>query len=316
MKYNHLFGPVPSRRLGASLGVDLVPLKTCTLNCVYCECGETTNLTTDRKEYVPLQPVIDELDNYLGQKPKLDYITFSGSGEPTLHSGIDQIINFLKSNYQQYKICLLTNGTLFTDSSVRSAVREIDLIIPSLDAASEKTFQQINRPHAKINCADLIGGLIKLRHEYPGIITLEIFVVPGLNDNPEELALLKEAVKKISPDRVQIGTLDRPGTEDWVEAAEMKDMRQIAAYLGNTELIGDFRPRHAFSSFQDSYSRQILQILRRRPCTVSDLQQVLDLRPVEIQKYINHLLLQGKIEAEQKSRGIFLKIKNNHGGLA
>lgn len=316
MKYNHLFGPVPSRRLGASLGVDLVPLKTCTLNCVYCECGETTNLTVDRKEYVPLQPVIDELDNYLGQKPKLDYITFSGSGEPTLHSGIDQIINFLKSNYQQYKICLLTNGTLFTDSFVRSTVREIDLIIPSLDAASEKTFQQINRPHANINCTDLIGGLIKLRHEYSGKITLEIFVVPGLNDNSEELALLKEAVKKISPDRVQIGTLDRPGTEDWVEAADMEDMRQIAAYIGNTELIGDFRPRYAFSSFQDSYSRQILQILRRRPCTASDLQQVLDLRPVEIQKYINQLLLQGKIEAEHKNRGIFLKIKNNHGGLA
>lgn len=316
MKYNHLFGPVPSRRLGVSLGVDLVPLKTCTLNCVYCECGETTNLTTARKEYVPVQAVIDELEHYLSTKPRLDYITFSGSGEPTLHSGIDRIIDFLKSEYHQYKISLLTNGTLFTESFVRSAVREIDLIIPSLDAASEKTFQQINRPHANIHCSDIIDGLIKLRHEFSGKITLEIFIVPGLNDNPEELALLKEAVKKISPDRVQIGTLDRPGTEDWVEAAEITKLREIAAYIGNTEIIGDFRPRHTISSFQDSYSRQILQTLHRRPCTVSDLQQVLNLRPVEIQKYINHLLLNGKIEAEQKKRGIFLKIKNNHGGLA
>ncbi len=316
MKYSHLFGPVPSRRLGASLGVDLVPQKTCTLNCVYCECGETTNLTVTRKEYEPAQTVIDELDDYLATAPSLDYITFSGSGEPTLNSEIGRVVDFLKGNYPRYKLCLLTNGTLFTRAEVRSAVRKIDLIIPSLDAAGEKTFQQVNRPHESISCAGMIDGLIKLRHEYAGKIVLEIFIVPGFNDAPEELALLKKAVNKINPDRVQLGTLDRPGTEDWVETADLGKMQGIAAYLGNTELIGEFRSRQTISSFNDSHSRLILQTLHRRPCTISDLQNILNLRPAEIQKYINHLLAEGKIDVEQKERGIFLKIKNNHGGLA
>lgn len=316
MKYKHLFGPVPSRRLGVSLGVDLIPFKTCTLDCVYCECGKTTNLTTAREEYVPLQAVMAELDNYLADNPPLDYITFSGSGEPTLHSGIGEIIAFLKSSYPHYKICLLTNGTLFFDPETRSAVKGADLIIPSLDAATEKTFRLINRPHRDLNCAAMIEGLIKLRQEYPAEINLEVFIVPGLNDTLGELSLLKAAIAKIRPDRIQLGTLDRPGTEDWVEAADGREMREIAAYLGNAELISEFQPRQSIASFKTSYSRQILQTLRRRPCTIEDLQHVLNLHPAEIQKYVNHLLESGRIEVEQKERGIFLKIKNAPEGYA
>ena len=310
MKYKHLFGPVPSRRLGVSLGVDLIPLKTCTLNCVYCECGKTTSLTTIRKEYVPVQPVIAELEDYLATNPPLDYITFAGSGEPTLNSSIDKVITILKNNYPRYKVCILTNGTLFSDPLIRSVVKRADLIIPSLDAATENVFQQVNRPHRDLNCADVINGLIKLRQEYTGEIRLEIFIVPGLNDTQDELYSLKSAVGRIKPERVQVGTLDRPGTEDWVEAADRRKMREIAVYLGDAELIGEFQSRQKIASFNESYSRQILQILRRRPCTMGDLQQVLNLHPAEIQKYINNLLELGRIEVERKERGIFLKIKN------
>lgn len=311
MKYQHLFGPVPSRRLGISLGIDLVPYKTCTLNCVYCECGETTDLTVDLQEYIPVQSVIDELAHCLSAGPLLDYITFSGSGEPTLNRGIGRVVDYLKKNYPQYKVCLLTNGTLFGEYSIRSAVSKIDLIIPSLDAASEEIFKKINRPHKSISCAAVIDGLARLRSEYCGEIVLEIFIVPGFNDSPEELSLLKKALKKIKPARVQIGTLDRPGTEDWVKRADAKIMEDISMFLGNAAPIGDFQPGPINTSFSDKQGGQIIRMLKRRPCTLHDLQQVLNLRPVEVQKRINYLLKQKKIEAEQKERGIFFKIKNH-----
>lgn len=309
MKHKFLFGPVPSRRLGVSLGVDLIPHKTCSLDCIYCECGKTTRLTTKRKEYVPVETVLMELDSYLAGSPSLDYITFAGSGEPTLNSGMGKVISFIKEKYSRYKICLLTNGTLFTDKSVRDDAGMVDLIIPSLDAASEDTFQRINRPHSNLSCKNIIEGLVDLRREYSGEICMEIFIVPGINDTDNELSALKEALKRISPNRIQLGTLDRPGTEEWVEAADPLRMQEIAGYLKGAELIGDFKPRNRIASFQESKSRQIIQTLRRRPCTALDLEQILNLHQAELQKYINHLLEQKRIEVNYKERGAFFTIK-------
>jgi len=309
MKNKFLFGPVPSRRLGVSLGVDLIPLKTCSLDCIYCECGKTTRLTTERKEYVPVETVLMELESYLAGSPPLDYITFAGSGEPTLNSGMGKVISFIKEKYSRYKICLLTNGTLFTEKNVRDDAGMADLIIPSLDAVSEDTFQRINRPHSNLNSKNILEGLVDLRREYSGEICMEIFIVPGINDTGRELSALKEALKRINPDRIQLGTLDRPGTEEWVEAADPFRMQEIADYLEGAELIGDFKPRNKIASFQESKSRQIIQTLRRRPCTASDLEQILNLHQAELQKYINHLLEQKKIEVNYRERGAFFTIK-------
>ncbi len=308
MSYNHLFGPVPSRRLGRSLGVDLVPMKTCSLDCVYCECGETTDITINRKEYEPVQSVIAELEHCLSAAPNLDFITFSGSGEPTLNSNIGRVVSFLKTNYSHYKLCLLTNGTLFSDQSLLTEVSNIDLLIPSLDAASEQAFQSINRPHASLSISAVIDGLIDLRSVYKGEIILEVFIVPGLNDTSEELALLKDAISRIKPDRVQVGTLDRPGTEEWVKEAETHNMRKIAGYLGKAELIGEYRPRRKALPSDNILGSQIIQTLQRRPCTLKDLQQALSLRPVEIQKQIRSLLEEGNIVAEERGRGIFFRV--------
>lgn len=313
MKYKYLFGPVPSRRLGVSLGVDLIPFKTCTLDCVYCECGKTTRLTIERKAYVPIDQVKVELEDYLSGNPVLDYITFSGSGEPTLNRDIGSLITFIGNKYPQYRMCVLTNGTLFSDPVVREAVGGVDLLIPSLDAASEKAFQLINRPHPNLNCFNVINGLIALRQIYDGIMIMEIFIVPGLNDDDKELSAIKSALGKIAPDRVQLGTLDRPGTEDWVEAAGREKMKEISTFLGHAEIIGDLQSRCTISSFQQSYSRQILQLLRRRPCTLNDLEQVLNLHPAELQKYLNHLLENNNIESQYRERGLFFKIKKSPG---
>ncbi len=306
MKHKHLFGPVPSRRLGISLGIDLIPHKTCSLNCVDCECGKTTNLTVERKEYVPTDRVIEELDQYLKSQPQLDYITFAGSGEPLLHSQIGQIINWLKTNYPAYKICLLTNGTLFADQKTREEVLNLDLIIPSLDAATKQRFVEINRPHKSLKCAQMIEDLVKLRDEFPGTMIIEIMIVPRINESKQELVALKSAIEKIKPDRLQLGTLDRPGTESWVEAASMGAMEEIVRFLGNVELIGNFKPQRQISSFNKMHSDNILEVLKRRPCTVEDLQQALNLHPAELQKYMNQLLEEGRIKVEQRKRGQFL----------
>ncbi len=309
MKYSYLFGPVPSRRLGISLGVDLVPFKTCTLDCIYCECGETTLLSNERKEYVPATAVIKELEGYLQGLPDLDYITFSGSGEPTLNSGIGDIADYIKTAYPQYKLCLLTNGTLFTEKEVRESVKQIDMIIPSLDAASEACFKAINRPYKNIHCGEVISGLIELRKDYRGTMMIEIFIVPGLNDNEDELRLIKNALADVNPDRVQIGTLDRPGTETWVEAADDVKLQEIANYLGQAELIGEFMERDKIASFNSSLFEQIVETISRRPCTVKDLIQVTGRHQAEIEKYIQNLLSKNIIEVDRLARGTFFKIK-------
>ncbi|MFH1673847.1 MAG: radical SAM protein [Pseudomonadota bacterium] len=312
MNYRYLFGPVPSRRLGMSLGVDLVPFKTCTYNCVYCECGKTTHLTINRKEYVPLKEVIAELKDYLDRNPALDFITFSGSGEPTLHSGIGNIIDFLKTEYSNYKICLLTNGSLFYLENLRKEVRSVDLIIPSLDAVSDIVFRKINRPSPQLNPQKIIDGLVSMRKEYPGPIWLEIFIVPGLNNTESELKALKGAIKKIQPDKVQLNTLDRPGTEDWVDSASREDLETIASYFGTerAEIIAKFQHKEKKPAYNEDIADIILRTIKRRPCTIEDLSEMLGLRISELNKWIYRLTEEKIIETEKKERGVFFKARS------
>lgn len=176
--YRYLFGPVPSRRLGISLGIDLVPLKTCTLNCIYCECGRTTNLTLERKEYVPIDSVKKELSHYFAHNPNPHYVTFSGSGEPALNSRIGEVLNYLKDTVPQIPVAVLTNGTLLCQKQVRDEIKDASIVMPSLDAATQKTFERVNRPHPRMRIENIVDGLIQFRKLYSGQIWLEIFVVP------------------------------------------------------------------------------------------------------------------------------------------
>ncbi len=300
---------MPSRRLGISLGVDLVPHKTCSLNCVYCECGRTTNLTVQRKEYVPTKTVLSELKHFLTSNPKLDYITFSGSGEPTLHSGIGEIVSYLKNNHPSYKIALLTNGTLFNQPKIRQEVKGIDLILPSLDGVSDKVFRKINQPFQELSIKNIIEGLAKLRTEFSGTMWLEIFIVPGLNDTEEEVKLLRQAVHSIKPDQVQLNTLDRPGTANWVKAVTKDELKKIAAQLDwETIIIANFQKREQIASYNADTESLILQTLKRRPCTTDDLSAVLGLHPNELNKYIEALLKREKIRSVFMNRGTFFRL--------
>jgi wyosine [tRNA(Phe)-imidazoG37] synthetase (radical SAM superfamily) len=307
MEYRYLFGPVPSRRLGVSLGIDLVPHKTCSLNCIYCECGATTDLTLERREYVPTDRILEELDDFLGPKPALDYITFSGSGEPTLHSGIGTIIRHLRRHHPDYRIALLTNGCLFFRKDVREEVLEADVIVPSLDAATDRAFRRIDRPPKGLDLGEIISGLVALREEFSGQLWLEVFIVPGINDTDEELAALKRAIERIRPDKIQVNTLDRPGVVDWIRPATAEELAHVveALHVPGTELIGRPASRTGIASFSGDVMDAVLQTVRRRPCTVEDLATVFGLHPNEINKYIQVLVEEGAIMEKREERGIF-----------
>ena len=306
MDYHYLFGPVPSRRLGRSLGVDLVPHKTCSLNCIYCECGRTTDLTIERAEYVPTMEVIAELTRFLSEKPQIDYITFSGAGEPTLHIGLGDIVSFLKTDFSDYKIALLTNGSLFYQEGLRKEVVAIDLILPSLDAVDEEVFEKINRPHHQIKVAQIISGLAELKKSQQGLMWLEVFIVPEINDHEDHIKKLKHAIHRIKPDLVQLNSLDRPGAEKWVKRATQHQLEIIAEKLEwRTEIIAKFPDRKENKAYLTNIESAIIEIIKRRPCTIEDLVQTLGLHAHEVNKYVDVLIKANRIYSQQMERGLF-----------
>lgn len=307
MMYKYLFGPVPSRRLGMSLGIDLVPHKVCSLNCIYCECGSTTRLTIERKEHVPYNEVIQELKQFLGNNPAPDYITFSGSGEPTLNSRIGDILKFIKRNYPGIPVAVLTNGTLLNNKQVRTEILDADLVLPSLDVASDLSFRRTNRPFHSLNIEDYINGLCEFRKEYHGKIWLEVLIIPGYNDSKQDLNLLKETFIKIQPESIQLNTLDRPGVVPGLKAAGKEELEQIANFwqLDNVEIIAAVPELKEIKSFRDDIESAILETIFRRPCTIDDLAKILGLHIDEINKYLDTLEADDKIESVQQERGLF-----------
>lgn len=310
MKYKHLFGPVVSRRLGISLGVDLVPYKYCPLNCVYCEVQATTNLSVQREEFFPINEILAELDDFLASKPQLDYITFSGAGEPTLYSRLGEVVQYIKVKHGDYKLALLTNGVLLSDPIVRKEIVNCDVVLPSLDAASKTAFAKVTRPHSSLDVNEIIQGLIQFRKAFNGKIWLELFLVPEINDTMEELAALKEAIRQIKPDLVQLNSLDRPGTEKWVKPLSLTALRHAKQILSENsdipvEIIAKVKYDSHGTHFDEDVIGMIQSSLLRRPCTAEDLSLMLEIHINEIAKVLRQLHLDGKVQAKRESRGVF-----------
>ena len=311
--YKYLFGPVPSRRLGMSLGIDLVPRKVCSLDCVYCEVGETTKLTLERKEYIPFDKVINELTHYFENSPDPDYITFSGSGEPTLNSRIGDVLKFIKEKKPKIPIALLTNGTLLFDPEVRAEINRADVVLPSLDAATNPIFQKINRPVPGFDIEKYLQGLIDFRTEFKGKIWLEIFILPEFNLGQGELKKLEEAIIKINPDSIQLNTLDRPGTVADLRPASREELEGIVQLwnLENVEIISPAAQRKDILSYRSDAEEAIFETISRRPCTIEDLMDILGIHINEINKYLDVLEDEKKIESIRQKRGIFYQV-NSH----
>jgi wyosine [tRNA(Phe)-imidazoG37] synthetase (radical SAM superfamily) len=308
--YKYLFGPVPSRRLGMSLGIDLVPKKVCSLNCVYCEVGRTNILTTERKEYIPFNDLIAELDDFFHNNPDPDFLTFSGSGEPTLNSRIGDVIIYLKNKKPEIPVAVLTNGTLLSDQGLRSELMLADVVLPSLDAATENSFQKINRPAEGLDLKTIIDGLAKFSHEFQGRIWLEVFILPGFNYSDKDLEGLDRAINKINPYSVQLNTLDRPGAEALLSPASLEQMEKFMKGLThpNVEIIAATHRKHKKTAAVEDVKNRILQTISRRPCTLDDLCDMLNMSRVEINKYIRLLEEERKIETVNLPRGEFYRV--------
>lgn len=308
MKY--IFGPVKSRRLGISLGIDITPYKTCTMDCVYCECGKTTDLTTSACIHISPEDVINELREYLLKKPELDNITFSGSGEPTLNPGIKEIIKYLKKNFPQYNVTVLTNGTLLYLKKIRGSILGADTIIPSLDAVTPEVFNKIGRPAAGISPERVIKGLVNLRKEFKGKIFLEIFIIPGINDSVAEIDKIKETCLKINPDGIQLNTLDRPGTEDWVKPADVEGLRRIKNQLlpFRADIPSDISCMDTISTLHSGdIISAVINTIMRRPSTAEDLSIALGTGLPELSGILEKLLLEKKIVKIITDDGIFYR---------
>lgn len=305
MKY--LFGPVNSRRLGLSLGIDLVPAKICNYDCVYCEVGATSNLTCERKEYIPTAEILAEIDQLLADKERLaliDVFTVTGTGEPTLHSDLGKVIRYIKEKTDK-PVAVLTNGSLFYIPAVRQALMAADIVIPSMDSARGSSFRRVNRPAL---CADLeasIDGIASFCREFKGQVWLEILLVSGMNDSDEDIAALKEAVAVIKPDRIQLNTVARPPRESFAAPETRARLDEIAADLGldfegEVDILVDFSKRIR-EKFMPIVESEIVDMLKRRPCTASDICEALNLDELGADEVLVRLVKDGAIHIQLHS---------------
>ena len=307
--YQYVFGPVVSRRLGISRGVDLVPYKTCTLDCIYCESGQTTCKTLQKDEYVSVESVTDELNEVLSGNPQLDFVTLSGSGEPTLHSGIGEIIRFLKLDYPQYNVALLTNGTLFNDPHVRKAIVEVDVVKASMDAGSEKHFFHINRPHQGLDFNAIIDGLVAFRKQYRKQYAIEVFFVPDINDSPDALKQIKRVLGMIHPDSVQLNTLDRPGSFSDLKPVGPSFLQKASLYLEHAQIINYCDRETKTQNIDKGYFQRVLSALRRRPMTAEDISNLSGIEIGDAYSQLEELVKNGTIEKTCLNRGTFYVFK-------
>ena len=303
----YVFGPVPSRRLGLSLGLDLVPPKTCTLDCLYCEVGCTTHLTVDRFDLGQASLLLGQLEERLPEyQDRLDYITLAGSGEPTLNREMGFIIDRVKS-MTNVPVAVLTNGTLLDQADVRQDLAQADLVIPSLDTACLETFKSLNRPHPHLDLERIIEGLFKLRAEYRGNFWLEVLLVSGYNDSVEELEATRAIIDRLRPDRVQVNTVFRPPVSEAARAVSPEALADAARYLGQgAEPVAAFSRAKAGRDAA-TVREGVLATLGRRPCSLEDVADSLGLPADRIEPFLQELEERGLVSRDLHNRQTFYR---------
>ena len=307
---SYVFGPVPSRRLGRSLGVDIVPFKTCTYDCIYCQLGRTTRKTIERKEWVPLQDVLDEAKSKLSTRP--DYITLSGSGEPTLFSRLGDLVDGIK-NMTNVPVALLTNGSLLWQPEVLRSIRDVDLLIPSLDAGDEAMFRRVNRPHEAISFDRIIDGLVTSMEACRGEYWLEVFLLAGCTGTEAEVKKLAHCAGLIKPDRIQINTVTRPPAERFAADVSRERLDELSRLFDPpAEVVADHHHVHEQTEFSASRD-DILGLLRRRPCSIEGIARGLSMHPNEVVKYVETLQAERLVEPTWISGKCYHKTTDRNG---
>ena len=305
-KYKHLFGPVPSRRLGRSLGVDIIPLKTCTQNCIYCQLGKDALQTLQRKDYVSIEAVLGELEQKIAIGLEADTITLSGSGEPTLHSQLGELIDNIRK-LTDIPIAVITNSTLLSDPAVRRDCCKADTVLPSLDAGDAETFKKMNHPHPDLDFEKFTEGLIQFSDEYTGKLWLEVFFCEGINTDDASVQNIAEQIRRINPDKVQINTSVRPIVHAEAARVSEQHLNEIAAALGKSvEVIADFS-KQTTATGKRADLQVILETLQRRPCTLDDLCAGLGLSKEQLQPALVKLDVLSKITGETINQKFYYK---------
>lgn len=289
-----VYGPVASRRLGFSLGVDIIPFKTCTLDCVYCQLGPTRRTTVRRRRFFPVRAILAQVRAALRSGQRIDAVTFSGSGEPTLNKDIGRLIRAIKRT-TSVPVVVLTNGTLLSRRDVRRDLAAADVVVPSLDAASAGLFRRVNRPHASLALDRAVDGLARFRDEYAGEIRLEIMLVKGVNDSPAAIAALKAAVARIRPDRIELNTVARPPAESRAEPLDRAALGKVRAALGPRAEIVASAARRKQAPGAGALERSVLATVRRRPQTLPDIAGALGRHRDEVLKTLTALLARGLV---------------------
>ncbi|HEC79384.1 MAG TPA: radical SAM protein [candidate division WOR-3 bacterium] len=291
----YTYGPVPSRRLGFSLGIDIIPYKNCSFDCIYCQLGKTTNKTIEQKRYSPPDDIIKEVKDTLKLGKQIDYLTFSGSGEPTLHSEIGYLIKEIKQ-ITEIPVAVLTNGSLLWIPEIAEQLLKADLILPTLCSASEETFRKINRPHNDLTVEKIIKGQSDFRKKFKGKIWLELMLIKGMNDTEEELEKLKTAIERIKPDRIDLNTVVRPPSEEYARPLSFSDLERIKKFFGGScEIVVAFKKVKKTEELADK-ENAILGLIKRRPVTLQDICGALGLHQNEVIKCLEQLEQDKKIK--------------------
>jgi wyosine [tRNA(Phe)-imidazoG37] synthetase (radical SAM superfamily) len=301
--YQYLFGPVPSRRLGLSLGVDLTPHKTCCLDCVFCQLGKTTHKTVVRKEYVPTEAVLREIKQWLATDVQADVITLSGSGEPTLHTGFGDILAFVRES-TDIPTVLLTNGALLHLPEIRDAASAASVVKVSLSAWDQASFEWVNRPSPQLRFDQLVAGQKAFRDQFTGRLLMEVFLIAGMNALPEDVRKIASLAEDIGPDRIQLNTAVRPPSEDYVAPLSRERMSALThLFHPEAEIIAEFNPDR--QAGVQANQEAIFAMLRRRPCTTRQISEGFGMHLNEVLKYVGKLIRDGRIRAECKEADVY-----------
>ncbi len=308
---SYTYGPVPSRRLGLSLGVDIVPAKICTLDCTYCQVGRTARKSLVRQDFIDIGAVLSELQVKIKAGLQADYITIGGSGEPTLNSRLGDLIDGIR-RLTNIPVAILTNGTLLYREDVRAECAKADVVCPTLDAADTAVFEAIHRPTPGITIEKLVSGLEQFRREFRGKIWLEVFLVAGVNTDAAQIENVKALIRRIRPDKVHLNTAVRPPAEPDVRAVSAEMMDAIARQIGgNCEVIGA-PPAGRERRYTKRVEADILSVLKRRPCSVQDICTGLAMEREEVLKLVTHLQDLGAIASEQRGDTTYFQIRGDN----